>query len=69
MPSRSKPSRSGALPSATMRTTPVVPLHAVRPLTARELQFASDLELAAGNTRRGELLAWRAHAARTGMSA
>ena len=69
MPSHSKLSRSGALPSATVRTTPVVPLQVVRPLTARELQFASDFELAAGNTRRGELLAWRAHEARTGMPA
>lgn len=40
-----------------------------RPLTARELQLASDLELARGNRRRGELLSWRAHQARGGVSA
>ena len=40
-----------------------------RPLTARELQLASDLELARGNTRRGELLSWRAHQVRVEVSA
>jgi len=40
-----------------------------RPLTARELQLASDFELACGNTRRGELLSWRAHDARTTVPA
>jgi hypothetical protein len=40
-----------------------------RPLTARELQLASDLELARGNRRRGELLSWRAHQARGEASA
>ncbi|MGI4940737.1 MAG: hypothetical protein ACRYHQ_09270 [Janthinobacterium lividum] len=40
-----------------------------RPLTARELQLASDLELARGNTQRGELLSWQAHQVRCGVSA
>lgn len=40
-----------------------------RPLTARELQLASDVELARGNTRRGELLSWRAHQVRCGVPA
>lgn len=64
MPSRPKPSRSGAPPSATVRTAPVAPPHAVRPLTSAELQLASDLELARGNRRRGELLSWKAHQVR-----
>ncbi|MGI4943748.1 MAG: hypothetical protein ACRYHQ_24810 [Janthinobacterium lividum] len=42
------------------------PLVKDRPLTARELQLASDLELARGNHQRGELLSWKAHLARTG---
>lgn len=69
MPPRSKPSRSGALSSATVRILPAAHHGAVRPLTSAELQLASDLELARGNTRRGELLSWRAHEARTGMPA
>jgi hypothetical protein len=40
-----------------------------RPLSARELQLASDLELARGNTQRGELLSWRAHQVRCEASA
>jgi len=40
-----------------------------RPLTARELQLASDFELAHSNTRRGELLSWRAHQVRCEASA
>ena len=40
-----------------------------RPLTARELQLASDLELARGNPQRGELLSWRAHQVRCEASA
>ena len=40
-----------------------------RPLTPRELQLASDLELARGNRQRGELLSWQAHDARAAVSA
>ncbi len=40
-----------------------------RPLTARELQLASDVELARGNHQRGEALSWAAHDARGGVSA
>lgn len=69
MPSRSKPSRYGAPPSVIMRTMPAVHTCAGRPLSARELQLASDVELARGNHLRGEMLAWRAHEARTGIPA
>ena len=31
-----------------------------KPMTARELQHASDMELALGNARRASLLAWEA---------
>ena len=40
-----------------------------RPLTARELQLASDVDLARGNARRGEMLSWQAHQVRCGVSA
>ena len=40
-----------------------------RPLTARELQLASDLELARGNTQRGEMLSWKAHQVRVEVPA
>jgi len=36
-----------------------------RPLTARELELAADIELAQGNPRRADLLSWKAHLART----
>lgn len=66
---RPNPSRSGAPPSATVRTIPAAHPQPARALTARELQLASDVELALGNTRRGELLFWRAHLVRCGASA
>ena len=69
MPSRSNPSRSGAPPSVTVRTLPAVHPGAGRPLTSAELQLASDIALATGNTRRGELLSWQAHEVRTGTPA
>jgi len=40
-----------------------------RPLTARELELAADIELASGNPRRADLLSWKAHLARTEVSA
>lgn len=40
-----------------------------RTLTARELQLASDLHVATGNTARAELLSWAAHDARAAVSA
>lgn len=36
-----------------------------RPLTARELELAADVEMAQGNPRRADLLSWKAHLART----
>lgn len=69
MPPRSNPSRSGALPSITVRTLPAVHPNTARPLTSAELQLASDIALATGNTRRGEMLSWQAHAVRTGVPA
>jgi hypothetical protein len=36
-----------------------------RPLTARELELAADLELAQGNPRRADMLSWRAHMVRS----
>lgn len=40
-------------------------LATARPLTARELEMAADIELAQGNSRRADLLSWRAHMIRT----
>ncbi|MGI4943472.1 MAG: hypothetical protein ACRYHQ_23385 [Janthinobacterium lividum] len=40
-----------------------------RPLTARELELAADVELAQGNPRRADMLSWKAHLARTEASA
>ena len=40
-----------------------------RPLTARELQLAADMQMAVGNTRRGELLSWQAHQVRVEVPA
>jgi len=65
---RSEPYRSVAPPTRA-RPFPALPTLPTRPLTARELQLASDLELARGNTRRGELLSWRAHQVRCEASA
>lgn len=38
------------------------------PLTARELEHAAELEAAHGNVQRADLLAWKAHLARTGAA-
>ena len=56
-------------PLSRARAFPVLPTSPARPLTARELQLASDVELARGNRQRAETLSWRAHDARTGLSA
>ncbi|MGI4799384.1 MAG: hypothetical protein ACRYG8_36180 [Janthinobacterium lividum] len=39
-----------------------------RPLTARELELAADIEMASGNLRRADMLSWKAHLARTEAS-
>ncbi len=63
------PSRRPLPPPSAGRCLPSVPPGHARSLTARELQLASDVELARGNHRRGELLSWRAHDARATVSA
>jgi len=40
-----------------------------RPLTARELELAADVEMASDNPRRADLLSWKAHLARTAVTA
>ena len=69
MPSHSPDPSRRPVPSSATPCLPSVHPHATRPLTARELQLASDVELALGNTRRGELLSWRAHLVRCEASA